>query len=250
MFWSAGTCAKARSVINPDDIDAITAIYGPYATFQCSREIEPGNSDTTAFGVIPFEIKCSVISKNIEEIGNVEWYWGDGNTTTGLNVAHEYTTTGNYTVTALIQGENDACGEWDYNHRRVSYVRACDIPQAESTYSHIDGLTYQLLNETDVSVYGCIYNIQWDIFTESGTEPIASLQAWEPQFTFPEEGTYRVVLNVGGPAGIGAAELMVDAKQYRGEGYGGCNAAAMAAPAGLGGLFLFAVTAVGLRRRE
>ena len=55
---------------------------------------------------------------------------------------------------------------------------------------------------------------------------------------------------MGGPAGIGAAELIVDARRYRGEGYGGCNAAALAAPAGLGGLFLFAVTAVGLRRRE
>jgi len=247
MYWSAGACNSQRSQINEDDIDGITAIYGPYATFQCSREIDPGNADTTAFGVVPFTINCSVVSKNIEEIKSVEWFWGDGSSSAGLNVTHEFSETGNYTVTALIAGENEACGEWDYNHRRVSYVRACDVPTAASSYGHLDGLTYQLLNETDVSVYGCIYNIQWDIFTETGTEPIASLQAWEPQFTFPEGGTYRVVLNVGGPAGIGAAELMVDAQNRRGEGYGGCSVTGVVAP---GAVFLFALPVLAFRRRR
>jgi hypothetical protein len=249
MFWSAGACDSQRSKINEDDIDGVTAIYGPYATFQCSRELDPGNSETTAFGVVPFEIKCSVVSKNIEEIANVEWFWGDGSSSTGLNVTHEYTETGNFTVTALIEGENEACGLWDYNHRRVSYVRSCDVPSASSSYSHVDGLTYQLMNETDVSVYGCIYNIQWDVFKEGSSDPIASLQAWEPQFTFPEEGNYKVVLNVGGPAGIGAAEISIEAKDRRGEGYGGCNVVA-AAPVGLGAFFMFALTAVGFRRRS
>jgi len=249
MYWSAGTCASQRSQINSDDIDGITAIYGPYATFQCSREMEPGDPDTIAFGTIPFTINCSVISKNVEEIVSVEWLWGDGNSATGLNVSHEYTEAGNFTVRALITGENEACGEWDYNHRRVSYVRACDVPQAQSSFDHIDGLTYQLLNETNVSVYGCIYEIQWDIFEEGGSEPIASIQAWEPQFTFPDEGNYRIVLNVGGPAGTGAAELLVEAKNKRGEGYGGCSAVGVVGPAGFGsGLLLLGF--LGLRRRR
>jgi hypothetical protein len=250
MFWSAGACNTQRSQINEDDIDGITAIYGPYATFQCSRELTPGDADTTAFGVVPFTLNCSVVSKNIEEIQSVEWFWGDGESATGNNVSHEFTRPGNYTVSALITGENQACGVWDYNHRRVSYVRACDVPSAESSYSHVDGLTYQLLNETDVSVYGCIYNIQWDVYKEGSSEVLESIQAWEPQFTFPEEGTYRVVLNVGGPAGIGAAEIMIDAKKKRGEGYGGCNVAAIAAPAGLGSFLLLTLGAIGIRRRR
>ena len=121
----------------------------------------------------------------------------------------------------------------------------CGVPEAAFTYEHVDGLQYKLLNETDVSVYGCIFEIQWDIFAPDGSLE-ASVAAWEPLYTFQDEGEYRVVLNVGGPAGTGAAELMVDVQNYRGEGYG-CSTGGL----GAGAFGLLALPLVlGFRRRR
>jgi hypothetical protein len=57
---------------------------------------------------------------------------------------------------------------------------------------------------------------------------------------------YRVVLNVGGPAGTGAAALAIDARNLRGEGYGSCSNLAF----GAGGLAAAAIAALATRRRR
>jgi hypothetical protein len=234
MYWSAGPCDPAQASIEVDDIASITSLYGPFATITCSNELEPGAEDTIAFGIVPFTLKCRIDSKNRDQITGVTWFWGDGGITEGneLDVEHTYTAQGNYTLLVQIDGQNDVCGEWNYETSEVGYVRACAVPEPVFTYEHVNGLQYQLLNDTDVSVYGCIYDIEWDIYKAGGSEPIAELKAWEPKFEFPESGEYRVVLNIGGPAGTGAAELTFEVKDRVGEGYGACNTAG--AGAGLG----------------
>lgn len=252
MFWTASQCSSASTSINPDDIAGLTSIYGPYATFECSNEIDPGSDDTVAFGVVPFDIRCSVVSKDIEEIQEIEWFWGDGGTSTEQNTVHTYEEPGNYTIRACFYGENESCGEWDYCYRKVGYVRACGVPEVEFTYEPLGDLQYQLLNETDVSVYGCIFEIQWDIFDAAGNRVAGAeegIQAWEPRFTFPEPGDYRVVLNVGGPGGTGAAELMITAKRSGGSS-GGCSILGPVGLGGLGGGFaLLGLLVVGRRRQ-
>jgi hypothetical protein len=120
------------------------------------------------------------------------------------------------------------------------------VPEPEFTIEHVDGLTYALRNESDVSVYGCIYEIQWDVF--QGDTIISSLNAWEPQITFPSEGDFKIVLNLGGPAGTGAAALTVTAEDYAGEGYG-CNAVG-GAVGGLGWLVGVGLVVARARRRN
>jgi len=243
MYWTAGPCETAQSDLAPDDIEGITALYGPYASIECSNELAPDDPDTIAFGKVPFDLRCSVQSDRLDEVQGATWHWGDGNESSGTNVTYTYAEAGNYTLSAEINGQNESCGEWNYTARKVGYVRACAVPEPKFSYDHQDGLTYRLLNETDVSVYGCIYNIQWDVFDSSGTL-VESLAAWEPKFTFPDAGEYRVVLNIGGPAGTGAAELTIDARNVRGEGYG-CSSV----PAGAG----WSVAVLGLlalRRRR
>ena len=80
------------------------------------------------------------------------------------------------------------------------------------TYTGDKDLIYQMINQADTSVYGCIDRVSWDVFDAGSGELIKSVSAWSPKIEFPEEGSYRVVLNLGGPGGIYAEELTIDAK--------------------------------------
>jgi len=244
MYWSVPECNASTSSIAPDDIEGLTILYGPYATFDCSNELDPGNPDTIAVGNIPFELKCAMRTQYGAEITGATWYWGDGATSTDVPLAaHTYEESGNFTVRACFEGTNDTCGDWTFCTRREGYVRACGEPDVDFTVEHVDGRTYQLLNQTDISVYGCIFAVQWDIFRGNTLE--TSIEAWEPEYTFDEDGEYTIVLNVGGPAGTSAQELTFDVKNRRGEGYA-CNTTG---PVGLGGAWLLLVL-FGIRRRR
>ncbi|MBT3220771.1 MAG: matrixin family metalloprotease [Proteobacteria bacterium] len=254
MEWTEGQCGVDAADINSDDIQGITALYGPYATFSCSHELKPGSSSTQAIGIVceegsadcdPFKLKCVVESTAYDELiaDSAEWDWGDGETSSGLTPSHVYDTPGNYTVRAKFVGERTGCGEWDYTYRKVGYVTACGVPKSAFDIEHVDGLTYRLLNETDISVYGCIFDIQWDIF--DGGTLVDSIKAWEPEYTFEEPGEYRIVLNVGGYAGTGASEMTFEAKRRRGDGRG-CSTVGL----GAGAMGTLLVGLFGVARRR
>ena len=247
MYWTGPSCSTSRSTINSDDIAGISVLYGLSGTIHCSHELDPDTSDTITIGNVEddFELKCIATSDTAGDDTEVTWYWGDGATSTGTDVSHTYTEAGNYTLRACFSGEDEACGSWDYCETREGYVRACATPEARFELSHVDGLTYKMLNNTDISVYGCIFDIQWDVFRDG--ELIRSITAWEPEITFDEAGEHRIVLNVGGPAGVGAAEIVFDAVNRRGEGYGSCSTLGMG---GASGLVLLAGFLPLLRRRR
>ncbi len=249
MNWTDpnGSCSDAQSTPNALDIQNMESLYGPSATFQCSHELSPGQDGTIAIGLVPFDLKCTMFSDVAGEVQGAEWFFGDGGTDSELDGTHTYDEPGNYTVRVCFDGLNDECGEWRHCFRREGYVRACGVPDATFTVEHENGLTHTLLNDTDLSVYGCIFEVQWDIFRDGETEPMLQLKSWEPQVTFESAGTYRVVLNVGGPAGTGASELIIDVKNRRGDGYGGCD---QATAGGLGGVLLIPLGMLAIRRRR
>ncbi|MCB9679925.1 MAG: matrixin family metalloprotease [Alphaproteobacteria bacterium] len=244
MYWQADNCEATD--VAPDDVQSLNALYGPYASFECSHEIDPTDDSTQAFGVVPFTLKCAVVSDNTDQINNATWNWGDGTITHDVEGTHEYTEPGNYTVNVCFDGQSPSCGEWEYCFRRSGYVRACGVPEPSFTYEPVEGLSYRLLNETDIGVYGCIFDIQWDVFAgDSATgEPIDSVKSWEPVFAFPEAGTYTVVLNIGGPAGTGAAKLTFDVRNAGRAG--GCDQSG----GGAAGLLALAGLALVARRRR
>lgn len=246
MYWTAPSCSTSAGTLNEDDIEGITALYGPSASFACSNQL----SEDLALGVIPFDLKCSIVSDYRDEITSVEWHWGDGSDeSTGLDAKHTYTEPGNYTVEVSVTGDREACGEdgWSNDFRKVGFVRACGVPEPEFAVEHVDGLAYQMVNDTDVSVYGCYTNIEWQVYkggTVSG-EPLADLtySGWDPKLIFPEDGTYTVVLNLGGPGGTGAAMATFEVEERRGDGYSACDTTSGAAGTGmmLSGLLLLAL---------
>jgi hypothetical protein len=237
MYWNEGPCETEAADINQDDIEGFTALYGPYATFECSHQVQDG----LVIGVVPFDLHCVIVSEDLGEVVSAEWAFGDGGVADELTATHTYTEPGNYTIQLTVQGERETCGEegWQNNYRRVGYVRACGLPDASFEVDHVDGLQYQMLNDSDVSVYGCISNVQWEVYrgeAASGEPLIAGISAWEPVIDLPEAGTYTVVMNLGGYAGTSGAAVTFEAKDRRGEGTG-CGCASSPA-GGLGALLL------------
>ncbi len=235
MYWSVGTCDDRTSSISEDDIEGFTALYGPYASFSCSHQV----SEDLVVGVVPFDLNCVLVSDYLGEIVSAEWNFGDGGTSDELSATHQYTEPGNYTIQMDVHGERAACGEdgWTNTFRKVGYVRACGAPEPAFEVTHLDGLQYQMLNDSNVSVYGCISAIEWTVFkgdTTSGDPILPPLRAWEPIIEFPEPGEYTVVMNLGGIGGTTAAKVFFEAKNSRGEGYG-CDSTSGAAGAGVVG---------------
>ncbi len=243
MYWQAGACDLDRAEINSDDISGINALYGPFATFK---------TDDERFGGVPLEICFELMASDNANVTGVEWDFGDGTTSAELNPCHTYTEQGQYTVVVTINGTNESCGDWSFDYNQRAYIVACELPSpglnpetGEAygglfTYEHVEGLQYQLVNRTDTSTYGCLDTILWQVY--DGDTVIDEIAAWSPKIELPEEGVYRVLLNIGGPGGMGAAEIEIDTS----DAVTGCNAA----PVGLGIMGLLASLGLAVTRRR
>ncbi len=244
MYWSTDECDLESSQINADDIAGINALYGPFATF---------STDDERFGGVPLEVCFELVASDNANVTSVEWEFGDGATSDELNPCHTYEDQGQFTVVVNIYGTNETCGDWEFPYRERAYVVACsplgpginpetsEAYEGMFTYEHVEGLQYQLINRTDTSVYGCLDTVLWQIY--QGSDLIQEVGAWSPKIEFPDEGTYTVLLNVGGPGGMAAAEIEIDTSQYR---QGGCNVA----PVGLGLFGLLASLGLAVTRRR
>lgn len=260
MFWSVGPCDLDQSDINEDDIDSLTALYGPYGTFAV---------DGDRYGGTPLTLGFSVESDY--EVTGAEWNFGDGSDpTTELAPEHTYTERGQYSVSVSMTLLDPTCGEYTYNTTELAFVLACEAPAPEEgaggffTAEPVGGLTWQTINHSDVTVYGCIDTIGWQIYkgtdagaiTEENLVDVTgdgegdTIGAWAPKITFPEAGSYVIVMNVGGPGGLEASYLPVEVTEVREEGSGGCSTApAGAGPlAGIAGVLVAAAAAARRRR--
>ena len=243
MYWTGGPCDTSRATINSDDVGGMTALYGPYATF---------TTESPRFGPVGLEVCFDLVTTDV--ISDALWNFGDCDgsndescTSTELEPCHTYETQGQFTVKADLVGQSETCGEWDFEHRELAYILVCDVPSPVFTAESVataDGVVYQMVNETDVSTYGCLDEIAWNVYDEQGGELLQSLGAWSPKIQFEEEGDYWIELEVGGPAGSAKAGLELTALDPNA---GGCSTSGRNA-AGFGGL-LIAFGAL-LRRRR
>ena len=250
-------CGKGRSVsmrvdyyldwirnrLEPEGAFVITSPGAP-PDFQCSRETAPGERNSIAVGVVPFDLKCEVDYAAPEDLTSVTWQWGDGTTDETPRGQHVYDEGGNHTIRMCATGTREGGDDWRSCRTRNSMVRACDVPDVEFSAQEVDGLLWELVNQTDVSTYGCISDLEWQVY--SGSEMIDSFAGWSPEYEFPEPGEYRVVLNVGGIAGTAGAELNLDVKRR----LVGTNCSSAGGTAGFGLFGLLAGLALIGRRRQ
>lgn len=244
MYWSIGPCSTYQSILKSEDIEGITALYGPYASFY---------SDSKRNGGVPLEV-CFQLEMDEENEGvEIEWNFGDDTIIEDDSdeVCHTYTKAGQFTVNMKVTGSQEECGEWEFTQRELAYVTVCEEPQPAQdfdgmfTYAETDeALVYQMVNQVDTTVYGCIERIQWDVYEDGAKQPFQSISAWSPKIAFPEAGDYRVVLNVGAPGELYSAhELLITVEETG----GGCATAP--AKGGFAGL-LIGLAGLLIRRRR
>lgn len=241
MYWEGGACSTAQATINSDDIEGITALYGPYVSF---------TTEDDRFGPAPLEMCFSLEADDTTraQITDVTWNFGDGESSTDLEPCHTYQDQGQFTITTDFAGVSDTCGDWSYRHSELAFVLVCGLPQPDFEIEHIDGLLYQIVNDTNVSTYGCIDGMNIKVY-EGGSasgDPLFDIGAWSPKIEFPAEGTYTIVLTAQGPASDDGvqAQRTVDIVDKRGEGRG-CSTGA-----GGGGLAAIALALGALVRRR
>jgi hypothetical protein len=218
MYWSIGPCSTFQAGLKDDDVEGITSLYGPYATFY---------SDSIRSGGAPLEV-CFEVEGDVDQDGiEIQWTFGDGPAVieNETPVCHTYNDAGQYSVGMKVVGTNEECGEWQFTQRELAFVTVCEAPDAADgfdglfSYEHVDGLIYQMVNQVDTSVYGCVEKIRWDVFKND--ELVNSVSAWEPKIDFGNkewggEGKYRVVLNVAAPGDlVSAHEIVVDAEDKK-----------------------------------
>ena len=120
-------------------------------------------------------------------------------------------------------------------------------------------MSYQTINHTDLSTYGCVDTIQWEVYKGSAEGDIKpenlvdfngadnaggeSIGAWSPKLNLPEAGSYVVVMNVGGPGGVAAGFMVVDAADG-----GGCSSVPSSVGMSIAGMM--SAAALLLRRRN
>lgn len=225
----------------------VTTTASAPPSFLCNRELDPGNPKTYALMNVGDELRCVIDYYAPEEITKVTWEWGDGaideiTDDPFMTAKHVYDTSGSHTIRVCVNGEREA-GPWEHCLKRYGYARSCDVPTAAFEVE-TDGLTAQMLNRSDVSDYGCISDIEWQVFKGNATsgKPMKDISAWQPQVTFDEPGTYTAVLNVGGIGGTGAAKLTFDVKNTA----FGCDSTGLGGVGAVATLFALA----GLRRRR
>ncbi|MED5374725.1 MAG: PKD domain-containing protein [Myxococcota bacterium] len=246
MYWSGGPCDTSRASIGADDVSGVTALYGPYLTWSVTDE-------SVRFGPAPLEICFQVDAETeyLDQVQTIEWNFGDGNTSTELEPCHSYETQGQFSVTATVNGLSDSCGEWEVAQTQRAHVLVCEEPIPDFDLQHDDGLTYQLVNATDVSTYGCVDGLIWEIFQGNSAdgEPIDTFSAWSPKVEFDAEGTYTIRLTAQGPAGESSIDNTFEVEELRGEG-AGCSSTGSNPQGLLFGLAGLAVAFVFGRRRR
>lgn len=210
MYWSVGPCDTYQAVPKTWDVAAITSLYGPFFTFSAPEDDRSGG--------VPLEVCFELEGDDV--VNSIEWRFGDGETSSEESPCHTYQEKGQFSVTLQVEGSSEACESFAYTHRENAYVTVCEPPQPAEGFDGMftveqgSGLQMQMINQADTTVYGCIDQIQWDVF--KGDELVKSVQAWSPIIEFPSEGTYRVVLNLAGPGGEAAEELEIEVVEATG----------------------------------
>ena len=249
MFWQGGPCDTSRASIGEDDINGITALYGPYITWTVTEE-------SVRFGPAPLEVcfQLDVDDEYLAEIQGVVWSFGDGTTSTEMEPCHSFEDQGQFTVTAEIAGLSDSCGEWEVSQTQRAHVLVCEEPIPGFDLQHQNGLVYQLVNMTDVSTYGCIDGLNWEVYAggSASGEPVIAYSAWSPKLDFTElgEGEYTVKLTAMGPAGESSMESTFDIEEKRGDGFGCSSTTGGMGGTGLAFAGLALALVLGRRRRS
>lgn len=258
-------CDVSRILPNADDAAGIRAMYGP------TLVVDGGSAGdvTQRIGAVPWEACFTAEFVGSDGDAGVvavseHWVFGDGAESDAMEPCHTYTEEGEYTVSVTVIASGGACGEWGDYEVSLGTVTACELPHPEEGADglfemvQVEGLRWSTINHTDVTTYGCVDTIEWQVYEGTGEADIVdenrvefngsageAMGAWSPVIDFPAAGDYVVVMNLGGPGGVAAAFLALRAEDGakagcsslpgRGAGWGMVAMAALATAIRRGG---------------
>jgi len=133
-------------------------------------------------------------------------------------------------------------------------VTVCGPPEPRFTTIDMGGLDVQVVNQSTVAV-NCLSDLQWDVIsgTDETAESDQTFEVWEPRVSLPHDGTWTILLTLGGIGGTTSASAPIEAQYGLPEGLDvpggdewGCSTSGWPAP--WGGIVLAALL-VARRRR-
>ncbi|MBJ95618.1 MAG: hypothetical protein CMP23_14235 [Rickettsiales bacterium] len=250
MYWSVSSCNDSQQIPGEDHHAGINAIYGVSVDF----EVEGDGDQASLVGGVPLTITVSVPEDfQGDQYSRYEWNFGDGTIQEQdadelTPVSHSYEEEGQYTISLLVEGQDEECGGFfEADQRKVGVVLACEEPQPEFGYQNLGEHRVQLENTSPLGAFGCITGFEWWV---DGNEDSAQ-SSYEPTLSFDEPGTHSVTLRASGPGGSAeyTAEVIVTADADE----GGCDCSSSGRVKGeplplLAALLLLAVRRRALRR--
>jgi uncharacterized repeat protein (TIGR01451 family) len=157
-------------------------------------------SADSASGCAPLQV--SFTEASVEGDGTIEkWYWdfGDGGHSTNRHPVHNYTTSGEWTVTLTVT-DTTGCSDTE---TKTHYITANSPPTAGFAADATSGCTPLQVSFTDASLEGdgTINEWFWD-YGDGG--PVGLTQ--NPTHVYPFVGTYSVTLTVTDSLGCSDSE--------------------------------------------
>jgi len=173
-----------------------------------------GNGTLPIVGVPGVEIHCVFVPPTDgSSWESVHWSFGDGSVAEGDAVSHVYDTPGQFTVFLELDGWTPPAGEEDGADpwfAAYGLVNVCGEPEPAFDIVALGGLDYQIVNGSTATSY-CLSDLLWEVYGDGAAEPELTFDTWQPRVAFPAEGSWRIVLTLGGIGGTAAAEQQVEA---------------------------------------
>jgi MYXO-CTERM domain-containing protein len=205
-----------------------------------------GDATLLLVGVPPYDLRCTASDPDGTLRDDAVWRFGDGAGAEGAVVDHRYDEVGHFVLSAEAPAEDGALEEVR------GQVTVCGAPRPRFELHFRGGLDYVVENTTPPDP-GCLDELRWDVFRGRGQggEVVFGSLTWEPEFTFPDEDTYTVVLSIGGIGGVAASALEVEADGGFTDAYDDAagNACSTTGPVGGWAVGLVAALAAARRRR-
>ena len=191
---------------------AVNQSHSQFDNFCVNAEAPPPPAPVAAFagtptgGEVPLTVNFT--DQSTGDITSWSWTFGDGGTSTAQNPSHQYTATGDYTVSLTVTGPGGSDDEVKTDYISVT----CTMPVAAFSGAPTGGDYPLTVDFTDASTDATSWS--WD-FGDGGTSTQQN-----PSYTYNAVGTYTVELTATNSCGSDV-ETKVDYINVTDPGSGG-----------------------------
>lgn len=201
-FWTPWyACDPERAILDP--VSPLAFDFEPGIEIRCDPF---GLTEGVVIPRVPLEVSCWVVpgigvDAMFQPYDDIEWSWGDGTVTRGLEASHTYTEGGVHQIvaTGFLDGEDCSTvrGQVDVA------ITLCPPVEADLTVDEPRGLTIHVRNWAPHGPPGCTVEAAWQVFEGpdvSGPVLIEST-SWSPFLTLPAPGMYTAQVTLSGRDG-------------------------------------------------